>query len=75
MKVKEIILDALTPTVLTKQRRMSGFVKNMALNSTAKPLTNAEKAAAIIWYKKMQKDADKQYAARLKKQLVQTARV
>ena len=75
MKVKEIILDAITPTVLTRQRRMSNFVQNLALADVNKPLTNAEKAASIIWFNKMKKAADRQYAGRLKHQLAQTARV
>lgn len=75
MRVKEIVVDGLVPTVLSKQAKMRNFMRNMVSHSSDRPLTNAEKAATIIWYKKMKKAADKQYAARLKHQLAQTAKV
>lgn len=71
MKVKEILVDELMPTVLTKQAKMTAFAQNMAKANATRPLTTDEKAAAIIWQGQMQRLVDKKYAKRLKKQLDQ----
>lgn len=75
MKVKEILVDEIMPSVLTKQAKLRAFAQNVAKANATRPLTIDEKAAAIIWQGQMQRLVDKRYAERLKKQLVQARKL
>lgn len=75
MKIKEIISDSTMPTLVAKQAKIRAFLRNVANARAFRPLTNDEKAEAIILQGQNQRRVDKDYVARLKRQLDQAIKM
>lgn len=75
MKINEIIANtqrkpaAVTPSIIKQQGRVGQVVTQIASNDQQQPATEKEKVLAMWRYRDLKKQADKNYAARLRQQL------
>ena len=76
MKISEIVearpaqRTAIQPTVVKQQARIAGVVNQIAASDTQQAPTEDEKVLAFAAYCEKKKQTDRNYAARLRQQLV-----